>query len=204
MSRKLIPLLLLLACEAQPQAIRGAITGVVKDSTGAVIPDVSVTVRNEQTGSTTVAKSQTNGVCVAPQLLPGDYVVSAEHAGFRRLEISGLKVDVGTTLTQDLVFELGAVSEKVEVTGQTSLVETTSGQVGTTVQISHVSSKPATWGTSAGTCRSLSTTSTRSRLNCWLEPRSLCACAARTLHWEAISPACRLLRATPVCRTATA
>jgi len=134
--------LVLLAGGLWAQGGRGNITGVVKDSTGAVIPGVSVRAANEQTGAAAVVESGANGVYLAPQLLPGDYKVSAEIAGFKHLEITGLKVNVGSTLTQDLVLEVGAVSEKLEVSGQTSLVETTSGQVGTTVQISQVQEMP--------------------------------------------------------------
>jgi hypothetical protein len=142
MVTKLVALLALSAGGLCAQGGRGTITGAVKDGTGAVIPGVSVGVLNEKTGAVMVVKSQANGAYLAPQLQPGDYTVSAEQAGFKRLEISGLKVDVDSTLTQDLVLEVGAVSEKLQVSGQASLVETTSGQVGTTVQISHVQEMP--------------------------------------------------------------
>ena len=55
-----------------------------------------------------------------------------------RLDISGLKLDVDTTLTQDLTLDVGVVTEAVKVTAQTSLVQTTSGEIGTTVSLAHV------------------------------------------------------------------
>jgi hypothetical protein len=62
--------------------------------------------------------------------------------GFKRLEIDGLKVDVGSVLAQDLVLEVGGTTESVQVTGRTSLVETTNGAIGTTVTVSHVLEMP--------------------------------------------------------------
>jgi Carboxypeptidase regulatory-like domain len=120
----------------------GAITGTVKDSTGAVIAGANVSVMEEQTGSAVAVKTQADGAFFVPQLLPATYRVTAESAGFKRLVIDGLKVDVGTTLTQDMVLEIGGTAESIEVMGQASMVETASGEVGTTVQVSHVLEMP--------------------------------------------------------------
>lgn len=87
-------------------------------------------------------QSQANGVYLVPQLLPGDYRIQAESPGFKRLDVDRLKVDVGTTLTQDLVLQVGGTTETIVVSGTTSLVETTSGRVGTTVQVSQVLEMP--------------------------------------------------------------
>ncbi len=124
------------------QGALGTLTGVVRDASSAVIPGAAVRVTNESTAAGITVQSRETGVYYVPQLAPGDYGVSVTAAGFKRLDVAGLKVDVGSTLTQDLVLELGMVTETVRVEGQTSLVETTSGQVGTTVQISHVLEMP--------------------------------------------------------------
>jgi len=130
------------AAEMSAQIALGAIAGTVRDSTGAVIPGAKVEVANESTGIGQTVLTQSNGVYLAPQLVPGDYQLSVTAAGFKRLDVRGLKVDVGTTLTQDATLELGQVSETVSVEGQTSLVDTTSGQVGTTIQTSYVLEMP--------------------------------------------------------------
>src|SRR5437773_2616453 len=57
---------------------------------------------------------------------------------FKQIELTGVKVDAGTALTKDFVLEVGLLTETIKVEGQTSLVETTSGSVGTTVQVSYV------------------------------------------------------------------
>ncbi|MBM3814002.1 MAG: hypothetical protein FJW20_20420 [Acidimicrobiia bacterium] len=127
---------------ALAQVAVGSLTGTVRDSSGAVMPGVKVDVRNESTGTGITVTTQANGVYVAPQLVPGDYRVTFTSAGFKQLDVSGLKVDVGSTLTQDAVLEIGLVTETVRVEGQPSLVDTTSGQVGTTIQTSYVLEMP--------------------------------------------------------------
>ena len=111
------------------QGARGKITGVVKDSSGALIPSAVVMVRDADTGLSTATVTQSNGAYLIPGLSPGEYRVTAEVAGFKKLTIEGLKIDVGTTLTQDLMLEVGTVTEVVEVKGVANLVETTSAAV---------------------------------------------------------------------------
>jgi len=138
----LVLLGMLAAGEVRAQVAMGAVTGTVRDSSAAVIPGAKVTVTNEATGIAQTVVTQTNGVYLAPQLAPGDYRVTIVATGFKQLDISGLKVDVGTTLTQDAALDIGQMTETVRVDGQTSLVETTSGQVGTTIQTSYVLEMP--------------------------------------------------------------
>ena len=118
------------------QATMGAITGVVKDTSGAVVPNASIRVTNEATGTAETVQTQSDGVYISPPLQPGRYKIGASAAGFKQVEVPGLTVNVGTTLTQDLVLEVGLVTETVHVAGQSTLVETASGNVGTTVQVS--------------------------------------------------------------------
>ena len=135
-------LLLFLPAQLRPQFASGSITGVVKDPTGAVIPAANVTAVEQQTGIAVSVKSLHDGAFLVPNLAPATYRLTGESAGFKRLTIDGLKVDVGATLTQDLVLEIGGTTESIEVTGHTSLVETANGEVGTTVQVSHVLEMP--------------------------------------------------------------
>lgn len=135
-------MLVTLTPQAWPQFASGTITGVVKDSTGAVIPGASVTVTEMQTGAAIKVTTQHDGGFIAPNLAPAIYRLAAEVGGFKRLVIEGLKVDVGSVLTQDLVLEIGTTAESIQVNGRTSLVETSNGAVGTTVQVSHVLEMP--------------------------------------------------------------
>src|SRR5262245_52603229 len=95
-------IVLLLAAAAFAQSPRGALTGMVKGSSGAVVPGVQVTVTNAATGSVLTVESQANGAYFAPGLLAGDYQVSISRDGFKRVALGPLKVDVSTTATQDI------------------------------------------------------------------------------------------------------
>jgi hypothetical protein len=124
------------------QVAMGSVTGTVRDSSGGVVPGASVVVTNDGTGLSLSVTTQNDGAYFAPQLVPGDYTVAVSAAGFKQLRITSLKIDVGTTLTQDATLEIGQVAETIQVEGQSSLVETTSGQVGTTIQTSYVLEMP--------------------------------------------------------------
>ncbi|MEK7407825.1 MAG: carboxypeptidase regulatory-like domain-containing protein [Acidobacteriota bacterium] len=124
------------------QGSRGSISGTIKDGSGAVVPGVIITVTNEATGSGLKAESAADGAYLAPQLIPGDYTVSAQAAGFKRTEVKGVKVDVGTAVTQDVTLEVGEITQSVEVRDKSFLVETTSGRVAHTVDVAHVLEMP--------------------------------------------------------------
>src|SRR6266581_1252323 len=75
-------LLLLTSAYSSAQTDQGAITGVVQDSTGAVIPNAQVTATNIDTGLALQAKSNSSGVFVFSPLKIGNYTVSATSTGF--------------------------------------------------------------------------------------------------------------------------
>lgn len=136
-----IILCLLLATSVWAQAL-GNITGTVEDSTGAVIPGATVVITNEETGIVTRVQSRADGTYLAMNLVPGQYRISVESPGFKRFEIRGLRLNVGTTLTQSIVLGIGVVTETIEVSGQTLMVQTTSGEVGSTVQVEQILEMP--------------------------------------------------------------
>ena len=137
-------LLILLLASASPvfgQA-QGNIVGTVEDSTGAVIPATTIVVTNQQTGVKTTVQSGADGSYLAPNLIPGQYTVLVEMDGFKTYRASDLRVNVGTTVTLTIVLELGAIAETVEVSGSALQVQTTSGSVGSTVQVEQILELP--------------------------------------------------------------
>ena len=132
-----------LAAPAAAQQGTAQISGRVTDSQGAVLPGVSVVVKNEETGATRDLTSSTEGSYSAAQLTPGRYAVIAKLAGFRTMERSHLVLLVGTTLTIDLSLPVGGVEESVTVTGQSPLVDTTSATAGGNVGTAELSELPA-------------------------------------------------------------
>jgi hypothetical protein len=126
----------------EAQVALGSITGSIRDSTNAVIAGATIRIINAATGIELAATSQADGVYRAPLVPAGDYRLIVSHPGFKQAEFTGLKVDVGTTLTQDVALALGQLTESVQVEGQTSLVDTTSGTMGTTIQTGYVLEMP--------------------------------------------------------------
>src|SRR5271166_840213 len=92
----------------------GIIVGTVADESGAVIPNVSITITYKATGVSRTATSNAEGYYSAPALPAGEYQVKAEAAGFRTLERDAT-VQVGTTLTVNIPMTLGGTKEVVTV-----------------------------------------------------------------------------------------
>jgi hypothetical protein len=121
---------LLIAPHLMAQAGRGAIGGLVSDSSGAIIPGATVTATNDATGTKASATTTAAGIYSFISLSPGSYDVSASRTGFETLVRKGVTVTVDQTTTVNLSLKVGAVSEVVTVTGSTSLVDTTNSTVG--------------------------------------------------------------------------
>jgi hypothetical protein len=123
-------LLLCAPCFAQTL---GTITGEVKDSTGAVIPGVTVTVVNKATNATRTTSSNAVGLFDFPALPPGTYTVKSELEGFKTAT-RDVELQVQQTARVDFKLELGTVSEMATVTGVAPLVETENATVGTVIE----------------------------------------------------------------------
>ena len=120
------------------QGTTGTILGTVMDETGAVIPGITVTLSNLDTGSSRSLVSDDSGRYRATGLEVGAYEVKGELTGFQTAIRTGIQLSVGRNAVVDLTMTVGNISEQVTVTGEASLVETTdstlSGLV-TTIQI---------------------------------------------------------------------
>jgi hypothetical protein len=107
----------------------GVITGVVKDHTGAVIPNAHVSLQNAGTGITTNSTTDSQGIYVSPPLHPGDYKVLVEAPGFSKVD-EHVRLEVGQRVSADAVLPIGAAAETVEVQTNSELLETDSSDVG--------------------------------------------------------------------------
>ncbi|MCW5982399.1 MAG: TonB-dependent receptor [Bryobacteraceae bacterium] len=108
------------------------ITGRVTDSSGAVVPGVTITIVNSQTNFTSTAQTNEEGIYRAPSLRPGNYRVSFETQGFKRV-VRETDVRTGETLAVDAVLEVGQVAESIEVLGRPQLLETETSATGSVV-----------------------------------------------------------------------
>jgi hypothetical protein len=117
-----------LSIEAQ---VSGAtLTGTVTDSSGAVVPNVQVSIKNEGTGEARTLTVDAAGFYSAPNLLPGQYDVSASATGFATVEQKDVTLTVGAQQVLNIKLPVGKVNEKVEVTDMAAAVELASSTIG--------------------------------------------------------------------------
>ncbi|MGB7622937.1 MAG: carboxypeptidase-like regulatory domain-containing protein, partial [Terriglobia bacterium] len=115
------------------QVDTGSLVGTVKDASGAVLPNVSVTATNVDTGVPTAAKTDLSGSYVITPLHIGRYSVSVEGAGFRREIRKDIVLDVQQTIRLDFTLQVGSISETMEISGAPPLLETESASLGDVV-----------------------------------------------------------------------
>jgi len=104
------------------QGTDAVVTGNVLDSSGAAIPAAAITALNLNTGVQTMVTSNASGVYLFAALPPGDYRLSAQKDGFKRLDLNQTTLRVGDHLEQNLTLEVGAARESVEVTANADSV----------------------------------------------------------------------------------
>jgi carboxypeptidase family protein len=124
------------------QDIVGRISGTVTDKQRAAITGASVTISNDATGAFRALKTNGSGFYVADNLPVGRYTVTVESAGFKKISVAGNDLTAGGRLTVDVTMEVGAVTQTVEVLGVANTVNTTSGEISTTITNREVESLP--------------------------------------------------------------
>lgn len=124
------------------QVDQGAITGVVKDSAGAVVPGAQVTLSNTDTGLILQGKSDGSGVYVFSPVKIGNYRVSAVAPGFETTSQENLHLDIQQRLNVVIVLKAGAVSETVTVSTAPPLLESQSSSVGQVMSTQTINNTP--------------------------------------------------------------
>jgi hypothetical protein len=113
-------LLISLGAFASAQIAGGTISGVVTDTTGAVVPGAEVTILNQATGVTRRALTNERGFYNAPNLLPGRYDLAITAPGFTNATEKNLLIGVGQEILANIQLQVGAVTETVEIKGESS------------------------------------------------------------------------------------
>jgi hypothetical protein len=120
------------------QVAGATLAGTLTDSSGAVVPNANVSIKNKGTGVAREITTDSAGFYSAPNLLPGVYDVTITAPGFSTSVQSDLTLTVGASKTLNISLQVGQVSEKVEVTASAPSVELTSstisGQVDSTTE----------------------------------------------------------------------
>src|ERR1044072_2120426 len=138
----LICALLISATPSYAQFDSATVLGTVKDSSGAVIPAATVTLKNIETGSTASAPTDENGDFQFTNVKIGNYRVSAEKSGFSTAGAERVNVTTNARQRVDLTMQTGALTESVGVTAGVALLETDSSVRGQVVQREQIINLP--------------------------------------------------------------
>ncbi len=128
---------------AAAQTATGGIRGAVTDSSGAVVPNAAVLVRNAATGTEIRTTTNNDGIYTVPRIIPGAWDVTIEATGFKKIAFRSVEVSVGRDTVVDASLEAGAISEVVTVTGGAeALVEKDTVQLSATFQEKKIANLP--------------------------------------------------------------
>jgi hypothetical protein len=120
----------------------GALSGTVKDSTGAVIPDAAVTLTSTSTGQSRTVTTGPYGLYNFQLLPPGEYTLTAEKSGFKKLVHPSITITVTQVTSLESVLEVGGGNETVTVTAGIEAIQTSSSTVGTLIDSKAVVDMP--------------------------------------------------------------
>lgn len=129
----LLMMTIVTAAAAAAQTGTGRISGLVRDTTGAVVPAVPVTAEHEGTGIKHRTTTTEAGAFVFPSLPVGPYTITAEFQGFKTAALTKNELTVGADLTVNITLETGALEETVTVSEAYTTVQTTESSLSTLV-----------------------------------------------------------------------
>ena len=132
-SMTVVVLILLGPWSAFAQQDAATITGEVRDPSGAVVPGATVIVTNIGTNISVTTVTNDRGSFTVPSLRPGDYSLTAEAPGFTKTVRSGLTLQVAQVARVDVTLQAGQLSETVQVTGASPLLETQTSSRGSVI-----------------------------------------------------------------------
>ncbi|HVN21582.1 MAG TPA: carboxypeptidase regulatory-like domain-containing protein [Dongiaceae bacterium] len=120
----------------------GTITGHLTDSSGAFVAGATVSAVNLATGVRVEATSNTAGIYLLPELIPGTYTIEASKPGFKKVVRPKVTVQVADHLGIDLLLEVGAVNEAITVTAEAPQLRTEDAQTGEVINNHMVATLP--------------------------------------------------------------
>jgi len=124
------------------QATTGTIRGTVKDQQSAIVPGVTVTIRQIETNSVRTTVTDAQGAYLVTNLPTGNYEVTAELSGFSKFVRSGITLAVNQDAVVDVALAAGGLTETVAVTADASVLNTTSSEVSVRFDQTRISELP--------------------------------------------------------------
>ncbi len=129
-------------CAGQSQTTTGTIQGIVTDPNGAVIAGAAITVRNLDTGFERSATSNSDGYFTAPLLPLGKYRITARANGFSDSILENVDVTIGQTLALRFELKVGGTAETVDVSAESTVVDTARTELSTQINQRSVENLP--------------------------------------------------------------
>ena len=124
------------------QAVYGSIFGTVTDSSGAAVPNATVTITNIGTNVSETTRSNGSGNYTQTRLIPGTYRVKVEAPSFKAAVVETVVVNVDTTSTVNVTLQAGQVTEQITITADAPLLKTDRADVATTFETRQVTDLP--------------------------------------------------------------
>jgi hypothetical protein len=135
-------LVLVISLPLHAQVAGGTLSGSITDPSGAVVPNAEVVIKNSATGVSRNVTTNADGFYSAANLVPGNYEVSVSASGFNTEIKKGIVINVGAQPLFNLVLQIGAVANRVEVTTEAPTVQLTSSDISATVNATTVRELP--------------------------------------------------------------
>jgi hypothetical protein len=125
-------------------SVTSTVTGVVSDPAGGVVPGAKVELTDINTSEKLTATTGNDGSYTFPSMRPGNYRITVSAKGFRQAVVSGLRVEIGKSATVNLVLEMGAMTEVVEVTAGAAVeLQTLNASVGDVLDANALANMPS-------------------------------------------------------------
>jgi hypothetical protein len=114
---------------SRAQVLYGSLTGNVTDSSQALVPGVTLTLSNPETGQKFTATSDDHGLYAFRNILGGTYTLQATAAGFSAYQTNNVPIAINTVNRVDITPQVGAMTESISVTGAATALQTNTGDV---------------------------------------------------------------------------
>ena len=131
------------AVPAHAQAASASIAGTIADAQGGVLPGVTITVQNAESGTVRTSVTEADGKYRVAGLNPGRYNLTAELPGFQTVAVKDIVLVVGQEYSRDFQLALSTVQESVTVTGEAPIVQATKTEVAAVVTQDQIEMLPA-------------------------------------------------------------
>jgi hypothetical protein len=125
---------LLFAASVFAQEFRASVAGQITDSSGAIVPDATITVTSVERNTVAQTISNSSGHYLVQYLLPGKYTVTAEKPGFKKSLHPAIALESSDHISLDIVLEVGGLNQSVTITDQAPLLDTETATRAATVE----------------------------------------------------------------------